>query len=203
MLRLAVCIWILIKIAVCELPLTLVVVEDDFSKYTYSRFFKSLKRRGHKLTIKSATDKGGIKLTEYGESLYNNLIILSPSSKQIGDLSYKDILTFIDNGNNLFIAINENYSNDFIGKIADRCGINIHSKTSKVIDHLNYDLLKKDESLNNDIILLSNWPKYNAIIGDKKDIPSAPILYKGIGMTLKKNSHLTLSLLSGNKEIQT
>ena len=191
------CLSILIKIALCAANIS--VVEDDFSKYTYSRFFKSLKRRGHKLTIKSATDKT-IKLTEYGESLYDNLLILSPSSKQIGELTYKDLLTFIDNGNNLFIAIDENYSNDFVGKIADRCGIALHSKKSKVIDHLNFDLLKKDNSLDNDIILLSNWPKHKAIIANKNEIPSAPVLFSGIGMSFKKNSHLTLSLLSGNQQ---
>jgi len=145
---------------------------------------------------KSSTDKS-IKLTEYGESLYDNLLLLSPSSKQIGDLSYKDILTFIDNGNNLLIGIDETYS-DLTKKIADRCGIELDSKKSHIYDHLSYDLLRNDDALNNDIILLSNWPKYKALIASKEEIPSAPVLYKGIGMKLKKNAHLTLSLLSGN-----
>eukprot|EP00483_Globobulimina_turgida_P010581 UN10602 len=181
-------------------PQTLVVVKDDFSKYTYSRFFKSLKRRGHKISIKSSTDKT-IKLTEYGESLYNNLIILSPASKQIGDLSYKEILTFIDNGNNLFIGINDQYSSDLIKKLADRCGIEIHPKTSAVYDHTNYDMLRSGNALNNDVILLNNWPlSLTSIIKTPSDIPSAPLLYSGIGMKFKKTSHLTVSLLSGNIE---
>eukprot|EP01083_Nonionella_stella_P199215 730675_1 len=181
-------------------PSTLVVVKDDFSKYTYSRLFKSLKRRGHAISIKSSVDKS-IKLTEYGESLYSNLIILSPSSKQIGDLSYKDILNFIDAGNNVLIGLDHTYSSEFIKKIADRCGIDLLSKNTKVYDHLSYDTLRKHSSLNalaHDTILLSNWPKYRALIPSDAQEPSAPILYNGIGMKLKKNSHLSLSLLSGN-----
>ena len=175
-------------------PKTLVVVKDDFSKYSYSRFFKSLKRRGHKLTIKASTDKS-IKLTEYGESLYSNLIILSPSSKTIGELTYKDMLTFIDNGNNLFIGVDASYS-DLFKKIADRTGIELSKNV--VYDHMSYDMLRSGESLSNDIILLSNWPKYKAVIPSSSEVPSAPILYEGIGMKLKKNAHLSLSLLSGN-----
>eukprot|EP00485_Elphidium_margaritaceum_P007412 CAMPEP_0202689576 /NCGR_PEP_ID=MMETSP1385-20130828/4793_1 /ASSEMBLY_ACC=CAM_ASM_000861 /TAXON_ID=933848 /ORGANISM="Elphidium margaritaceum" /LENGTH=447 /DNA_ID=CAMNT_0049344719 /DNA_START=28 /DNA_END=1371 /DNA_ORIENTATION=- len=178
-------------------PQTLVVVKDDFSKYTYSRFFKSLKRRGHKVTIKSVTDKS-IKLQDYGESLYNNLILLSPSSKQIGDLSVKDVLNFIDDGNNILIGVDNGYSNDFLKKIADRCGIDIHSKNSNVFDHINYDVLHSDDALENDVILLSNWPQYKALISSAEEEPSAPVLYSGLGFSFKSNAHLTLSLLSGN-----
>lgn len=60
-------------------PKTLVFVKDEYSKYSYSRFFKSLKRRGHKLTVKTPETKL-VKLQEYGEYLFDNLIILDSSS---------------------------------------------------------------------------------------------------------------------------
>lgn len=155
------------------------------------------------MSIKSATDKS-IKLTEFGESLYNNLILLSPSSKEIGDLTFKDILTFIDNGNNLFVGVDNDYSADLTKKIAERCGIELHAKNSNVYDHVSYDVLRTDgsgtdsDTLRNNVVLLSNWPKYKAVIASDQELPSAPVLYSGIGMSFKANAHLTLSLLSGN-----
>lgn len=171
---------------------TLVIVSDDFSKYTYSRFFKSLKRRGHKLQIKPCTDKS-IQLLQYGESLYDNLIILSPSATKLGDLSYKDILLYMDHINtNVFIAVDQS-SSDFIRKIADRCGIKIHSKDSIIRDHMSYDAQRA--LLNHDVIITDHWSSF-VVKDEHKRLQ--PVLYSGIGMSFKARSHLTLSLLTGN-----
>ena len=182
-------------------PETLVVVDDDYSKYRYSRFFKSLKRRGHRLSIKAASDRS-IKLLEFGESLYSNLILLSPSSAQIGDLKAKDVLSFIDRGNNVFIGVDDSYSTDFTKKIVDRCGIELHSATSKVVDHVHFDVMRSDDSLYHSVVALSmdETTVSDSVFGglDASDIPSAPMLYSGIGLSVKKKAHLTQCLLSGH-----
>ena len=177
-------------------PKTLVVVDNDYSKYRFSRFFKSLKRRGHKLSIKAASDRS-IKLTEYGESLYSNLILLSPSSEKIGDLKSKDVLSFIDHGNNVFIGSDDSFSSDFTKKIADRCGIELHPTSSKVVDHVNYDLLRSDHSLHNEVVAVS-LSSSSVLFADGSAVPSAPMLYSGIGLSVKKKAHLTHTLLSGH-----
>ena len=182
-------------------PKTLVVVDDDYSKYRYSRFFKSLKRRGHRLSIKAASDRS-IKLLEFGESLYSNLILLSPSSGQIGDLKAKDVLSFIDRGNNVFIGVDDSYSTDFTKKIVDRCGIELHAASSKVVDHVHFDVIRSDDALQHNVVAVSmdEATVSDTVFGglDSSDIPSAPMLYSGIGLTVKKKAHLTQCLLSGH-----
>jgi len=174
-------------------PKTLVFVKDEYSKYEYSLFFKSLKKRGHKLVVKSSNIKG-IKLREYGEMNFDNLIVLDTQQSKLSDLSYKNLLEFIDNGGNVMIGLNQK-SSDIIKKFVDRCGIEIHSSNSMVLDHFNYDIKKGD--IFNDVIITDNICEYTGVIPKDNDI-KYPILYKGVGLSLKKHNHLGFSILSGN-----
>ena len=60
-------------------------------------FFLSIDR-GYSLTFKSADDQNLV-LSKYGEFLYQNLIIFSPTVEEFGGLlSVETITEFIDNG---------------------------------------------------------------------------------------------------------
>ncbi|NXY88971.1 OST48 glycosyltransferase, partial [Alcedo cyanopectus] len=59
-------------------PRTLVLLENGNLRDTHSLFFRSLADRGFDLTFRTADD-AGLSLIKYGEFLYDNLIIFSPS----------------------------------------------------------------------------------------------------------------------------
>lgn len=58
---------------------TLVVIDDTSVKSSHSQFLESLTKRGYQLEFKTARDPT-IRLEQYGEYSYHNLIILAPET---------------------------------------------------------------------------------------------------------------------------
>jgi len=100
-------------------------------------------------------------LAKYGQYLYKNLIIFSPSVEEFGgSLSVEAITKFVDDGGNLkwnnqkyfqnlikvlhlgniLIAGSIN-SGDVLREITAECGFEVDEEGAAVIDHLNYDVL--------------------------------------------------------------
>lgn len=57
---------------------TLVILDNDGIKTTHSQFFTLLQDRGHQLTFQTRGTK--VILENYGEYLYDNLIVMSPKA---------------------------------------------------------------------------------------------------------------------------
>ena len=55
---------------------TLVLLGDQYKSDDYSEFFKSLQDRGHNLVFE--TKIKAVKVVEYEEKLYENVLIMSP-----------------------------------------------------------------------------------------------------------------------------
>jgi oligosaccharyltransferase complex subunit beta len=162
-------------------------------KETHSIFFKQLQESGYELTFKTADDSN-LSLLKYGEFIYQNLIIFSPTVEEFGgSLSLGAITNFIDGGGNVLIAASSDIS-DLIREIASECGFEVDEENTAVIDHLNYDAA--DEGKHTLIVAEpENLLDAPTIIGSKK-IP--PILYRGVGLTSDKENPLVLEVLSAS-----
>ena len=75
-------------------------------KLSHSDFFELLESQGHELTIFSAgnasLDAKSVK--EYGEYLFDNIIIMAPSIEECNFVDVDLLVDFVDSGNNLFVA---------------------------------------------------------------------------------------------------
>ncbi|KAJ8320210.1 hypothetical protein KUTeg_001797 [Tegillarca granosa] len=92
---------------------TLILVDNWSVRETHSIFFRTLRDRGFELTFKTADD-ASLSLVKYGEFLYDNLILFSPSVE-----------------------------GDPLKELATECGVEFDEEKTAVIDHLNYDLSDK------------------------------------------------------------
>ncbi|XP_011355818.1 dolichyl-diphosphooligosaccharide--protein glycosyltransferase 48 kDa subunit [Pteropus vampyrus] len=112
-------------------PRTLVLLDNLNLRETHSLFFRSLKDRGFELTFKTADDPS-LSLIKYGEFLYDNLIIFSPSVEDFGgNINVETISTFIDGGGSVLVAASSdigksNHGNSctfhhFSGKLGELC----------------------------------------------------------------------------------
>ncbi|KAM3961729.1 dolichyl-diphosphooligosaccharide--protein glycosyltransferase non-catalytic subunit Ost48 [Aphomia sociella] len=172
---------------------TLVLVDNLNIRETHSQFFKSLQDRGYTLTFKLADD-ASIVLSKYGEYVYKNLIIFSPSVVEFGgQLDTETITKFIDDGGNLLIGGNA-AAGDVYREIASECGFEMDEESAAVIDHFNYDV--SDESDHTKIVVspknLINSP---TIVGSQN---TQPILFEGTGLILDRDNSLVLPILTAD-----
>jgi len=172
---------------------TLVLLDNLAIRETHSIFFKSLTDRGYSLTFKSADDSNLV-LSKYGEYLYENVIIFSPSVEEFGGaISVEAITKFIDDGGNVLVAGNIN-SGDVMREIAAECGFEVDEEGAAVIDHLNYDT--SDQGKHTLIVAdPSNLIDAPMIVGPKR---TTPFLYRGTGLIADKENPLVLEVLTAS-----
>lgn len=120
---------------------TLIIVQDKLSEDRYSEFFSDLKDNGLHLTIKSHTEK--IKLKEFDNYLYENIILMAPGASTFGGgINIYDILKFIDSGRNMMVIVDSNISKK-MSDLAYEYGIFFESPNSMLYDHFNSAITKK------------------------------------------------------------
>merc|ERR1712170_338152 len=159
---------------------TLVLVDNWSIRETHSIFFRSLRDDGFDLTFKQADDSN-LALVKYGEYLYDNLVLFSPSVEEFGgNLDVQAITNFIDGGGNVLVA-GSSQVGEPIRDLASECGVEYDEEGTAVIDHLNYDVADPE-----------NLIKAPMIVGDKA---SAPVLFRGVGMSADPDNPLVLSVL--------
>jgi oligosaccharyltransferase complex subunit beta len=172
----------------------LVLVDHLGIRESHSTYFKLLKDNGFQLTIKTADD-ASLSLSKYGEYLYENLVLFSPSVAEFGgNISSKAIIDFIDAGGNVLVAANSDISEP-IREIAGECGIEFSDEKTYVIDRFNSDV--NDDGRNTLIAVdTDNLISNKLIVGNSKY--GAPLLYKGIGMTAESENPLLLNVLTAS-----
>lgn len=169
---------------------TLVLVDNWSLRETHSIFFRTLREKGFELTFKTADDSS-LALVKYGEFLYDNLILFSPSVEEFGgSMTVEAITSFIDGGGNVLVAASSNVG-DNIRELATECGIELDEEKTAVIDHLNYDT--------------ADLGKHTLIVADPKnllDAPmivgnkiSSPLLFRGVGMVADPENPLVMNVL--------
>jgi len=172
---------------------TLVLLDSLAIRETHSIFFRSLTDRGYTLTYKSADDPG-LQLFKYGEALFDNLIVFSPSVEEFGgNINVETITQFLDNGGNILVAASSS-SGDILQEIASECGFELDQEGSAVIDHLNYDV--KDEGKHTLLVAdPANLIKASTIIGSEQ---IGPLLFRGNGIIADRENPLVLEVLTAD-----
>jgi len=165
---------------------------------SYSIYFNELKARGYKISFYAADDPS-LTLTEYGEYLYDHLIIFAPTVEEFGGLvDVPSILDFIDEGHNVLLAADSSVS-DPAREIATECGVEFDEEGSFVLDHFH----SVSPNLVVDRTTVSIEPNNQTtlfvpvITGTKKASELKPILYKGIGQSINEASGLNIAILRG------
>mmetsp|Transcript_65641 Transcript_65641/g.129115 ORF Transcript_65641/g.129115 Transcript_65641/m.129115 type:complete len:459 (-) Transcript_65641:92-1468(-) len=176
---------------------TLVILESMDKASTFSLFFAELASRGHQITYQS-TSASKLKLKEYGEYNYDNVIIFAPNADKLGSVSFNDIIRFSDAGGNVLIAASKDVS-DNVRDLVESFGISINKKGSEVIDH--FETLEAfDISLQNTHILARQASTSKAVLGSyASDSSRAPVLFHGVAQSLVDSENvLALRVLEGN-----
>ncbi|XP_003783876.1 dolichyl-diphosphooligosaccharide--protein glycosyltransferase 48 kDa subunit [Otolemur garnettii] len=174
-------------------PRTLVLLDNLNVRETHSLFFRSLKDRGFELTFKTADDPS-LSLIKYGEFLYDNLIIFSPSVEDFGgNINVETISAFIDGGGSVLVAASSDIG-DPLRELGSECGIEFDEEKTAVIDHHNYDI--------------SDLGQHTLIVADAENLLKAPtivgksalnpILFRGVGMVADPDNPLVLDILTGS-----
>ncbi|XP_050413195.1 dolichyl-diphosphooligosaccharide--protein glycosyltransferase 48 kDa subunit [Patella vulgata] len=169
---------------------TLILVDNWSIRETHSTFFRSLRDQGFDLTFKTADDSN-LALVKYGEFLYENLIIFSPSVEDFGgSVDVGAITNFIDGGGNVLVAGSSSLG-DPIRELATECGIEFDEENTAVIDHLNFDI--NDDGKHTLIVAdTNNLLDAPMIVGQKA---SSPFLFRGVGMVADPDNPLVLGVL--------
>lgn len=166
-------------------PTSLIIVHkaNDVTafKQSHSGLIKILEQLGHTVDIKP-TDDTNLKLSKFGEYLYDNMVILCPEVDVFrGSINANDILEFIDSGRNVLFS-GSNAPGSIISDLAGELGFEF-KETSAKREYPNTKL--------NDIFY---------IIGDKSKFPSLSFSYSGAQMKMLK-SDLNLEILTNNAPI--
>jgi oligosaccharyltransferase complex subunit beta len=142
------------------------------------------------LTYKTA-DESSLSLVKYGEFLYDNLILFSPSVEEFGgSIDVSAITNFIDGGGNVLVAGSSSVG-EAVRDLGNECGVEFDEDKTAVIDHLNFDV--------------SDPGKHTLIVADPQNLINAPnmigkksispILFRGVGMTADADNPLVLDVL--------
>lgn len=169
---------------------TLVLVDNWSVRETHSLYFAGLREQGHELTFKTADDPT-LALVKYGEHLYENLILFSPSVEEFGgSLDVASIVSFIDGGGNVLVAASSQVG-EAVRTLASEVGVEIDEENTAVIDHFNYDV--KDAGRHTLIVAKpEDLIDSSLIVGEKSD---KPLLYRGVGMVSDAANPLVLEVL--------
>ena len=172
---------------------TLVLLENLSMKETHSMFFGDMKSRGYQLVFKMADDPN-LAISKHGEFLYDNLIVFAPSVEEFGGtVDVSAITDFIDHGGNVLVAASSEVG-DVLRDLGIEVGLELDERETFVIDHLNYDVKDRGEHT-----LLAvdpaNLIEAELIVGEK---PSAPALYRGLGMIADPDDPLVLEIMIGS-----
>jgi len=176
----------------------LVLLDNLSMQQSYSLFFNELKGRGYHLSFFAADDPS-LTLTEYGQYLYDHLIIFAPTVEEFGGLvDVPSILDFIDEGHNVLLAADSTVS-DPVREIAMECGVDFDEEGTYVLDH--FHAIDPNIAADHTTVAIATNKDTTldvpAITGSKKLSERKPILFKGIGQTINVPSGLNIAILRG------
>ena len=204
MLKRKITLILLIACFLCyESKKTLVVLDDWHNIEVNSMFWNQVTDMGYELEFKMGNDKE-IKLTNYGEYIYDNIIFFAPTftDTKKNEINIQNILKFIDDGHDLMVFGSSDASK-FIRELVNEFGVDYDDYDSQIKDSLYLHPNSAINGLNKQLINLHD----DEIIISKNIIgiqnifnkPNGYILYKGIGMDLDPQNKYVFPILSGDK----
>ena len=204
MLKREITLFLLITCFFCfESKKTLVLLDDWHNVEVNSMFWNQITEMGYELEFKMGNDKE-IKLTNYGEYIYDNIIFFAPTftDTKKNEINIQNILKFIDDGHDLMVFGSSDASK-FIRELVNEFGVDYDDYDSQIKDSLYLHPNSAINGLNKQLINLHD----DEIIISKNIIgiqnifnkPNGYILYKGIGMDLDPQNKYVFPILSGDK----
>ncbi len=89
--------------------------------------------RGHVLTYHQV-EAADLALKEYGEYLFDNIILLAPKADSFGSLAVEDIVEFVRSGRNVILTTAKEVG-EGMRDLAEQFGVEIDAKGTEIIDH--------------------------------------------------------------------
>ena len=186
-----------------EAKKTLVLLDDWNNVETNTVFWNQIKGMGYEIEFRMANDKE-IKLTNFGEYIYENIIFFAPTYVDSGknEINIEKLLKFIDDGHDLMI-FGSSDAGKFVRNLVNEFGADFDDYDSEVKDSVYLHYNPTETGLNkqlldlydDEIIISKNVIGINTIFRN----PSGYILYKGIGMDLDPQNKYVFPILSGDK----
>ena len=144
---------LLITFFLCyESKKTLVLLDDWHNVEINSLFWGQISQMGYEIEFKMANDRD-IKLTNYGEYIYENIIFFAPtySDSNKNEITIENLLKFIDDGHDLMI-FGSSDAGKFIRNLINEFGADYDDYDSQVKDsvYLHYDA--KESGLNKQLL---------------------------------------------------
>lgn len=167
---------------------TLVMLGDQATVKSHSRFLDALSGRGHEVTLSFDSSP---ELSSYGEPLYENLLLLSPNM-DADTIDTAAVMDFVKGGGNLWVTASESLADPSpLRDIAFECGVEFDTEGSKVVDHVNF--LEGDSE--HTTVFSSNFVNSKYVVGDV----SGPVAFRGIGQASARDNILALRTLAGSR----
>jgi len=151
----------------------LVLLDSITIKDTHSFFFNDLQSNGYEVDVRMINSHT-YKLKDYGEYLYDQMILFCASEPDPKFLKSNQILDFFDSGHGILLAGDVDASK-FFRQIANNFGVEFDPLGSKVYDHIT-----AVDEFDGSLFGTTNQIQ-QSIISPQME---APILYRGIGQSL-------------------
>jgi len=172
---------------------TLVLTDSETTRSSHSSLFAELEHRGHQLRFKSFSDK--LELQQFGEYMYDNLLIISVSGKELS-LKSRSILSFVESGRGLLLAVNSNVHSQ-LRSIANECGIDFDPKSSAVGDHFSFVRGGSVASADHWLVTSTDVTSTEAFVGAAGTV-NGPVIFRGIAHAIAVNNKMVTPLLKGS-----
>lgn len=174
---------------------TLVLMDSMNTRETHSHFFSKLTDAGLSLKYVLA-DSSSLNLQRYGELLFENLIIFSPSVEQYGgSVDTDEIISFIDKGGNVLVAGSSDIGTP-LRDLANELGFEYDDAGNGVVDHVHH--------ADGDHTLVTTTDATSAdIITGGAVSAIAPVLFRGVGMLVDDSNPLAFAVLRASATAYT
>mmetsp|Transcript_26156 Transcript_26156/g.46525 ORF Transcript_26156/g.46525 Transcript_26156/m.46525 type:complete len:400 (+) Transcript_26156:3618-4817(+) len=159
-----------------------IVMLDDWKiKESHSAYFNYLKSQSYDITYRMA-DSPGLKIQEYGEYLYDLVILACPSVDNLGSgLKEDDILQFFDQGAGSIVIFADTDASSVYRRLANFFGMEIFEQGVRAY-HSKGDKLIRTKAVTEHRIIASK--------------PKAPIKFTGIAFQIRKDHKLAFPILN-------
>ncbi|EGD75293.1 oligosaccharyltransferase OST48 [Salpingoeca rosetta] len=172
---------------------TLVLLDSASTRETHSHFFSRLSDAGLSLKYVQA-DSASLNLHRYGERLFDNVIVFSPSVEQFGgSVSAEEMVDFVDNGGNVLVAGSEDIGAP-LRDFASEVGFEFDEAGNAVIDHVSH--ADDDHTL----VASTNVVDVEVMTGGAL---KKPVLFRGVGMIADDANPLAVSVLRASSTAYT
>ena len=143
------------------------------------------------MSVHESTDKT-VELLHFGEYLYENLIILAPTTKQIAGLSWADVHEFVEQGGNVLLSSSKKLSK-LQRQFAAECGVEYDKKGTVVMDHFNY--VNDPMNVHHTAIYANIFAAPSVVIGDTLQSGKHKVVFEGIGQIPDSENILNFAVL--------